>query len=383
MASLSAGPREGRGLTRCTRCIMDTTVPDITFDAAGVCNYCHHYEARAARDLHLDPAGRETLLRVVERMRQEGRGHDYDCVLGVSGGLDSTMALYEIRQFGLRPLAIHLDNGWNTELSVSNIERLVRGLGVELYTHVLDWEEFRDLQLGFLRASIPNAEIPTDHAIIALLFNLAARHGIRYIVSGSNVVSEAIMPDVWMSDSKDLRLIKAVHRRFCTRPLRTYPTLSLRRWARYTFLRGVKYFPVLNYVPYVKADARALMAERFGWKDYGGKHYESIYTRFFQGYILPRKFGIDKRIAHYSTLINSGQMTREAALADMANPPYPEAQMMEDRVYLIKKLAIDEAEWEAIMAAPPKSHLDYPNSEAIYRRLAPVAQFSKRFLTAR
>jgi len=278
------------------------------------------------------------------------------------------MALYTIKKIGLRPLAVHLDNGWNSELSVRNIEHVVKNLNIDLYTYVLDWEEFKDLHLSFLKSSIANAEIPTDHAIVAILYHTAAKNGIQYIISGGNIVTEAIMPASWMYDARDWRLIKSIHRKFGNIKLTSFPSLNLFKWMNYTFVKNIKYFPILNYIKYVKKDAIKQLEKELGWKPYGHKHYESIYTRFFQGYILPRKFKIDKRKAHLSTLICSGQMTREEALEEMKRDIYAPNEMEEDRKYVIKKFGITEEEFEEIMSKPIKSFRDYANNSLIFNR---------------
>lgn len=362
----------------CTRCIMDTTVPDIQFDDEGVCNYCKQCAERMRNELHYDAAGQKSLELLVDEIKRKGAHSDYDCLVGVSGGVDSTYVAYLVKKrFGLRPLAVHLDNGWDAELAVSNIEQILKRLNIDLYTYVLDWEEFKDLQVSFLKASIANAEIPTDHAIGAILYRVAAAKGISYVITGGNIVTEAIMPAVWMSDNRDLRLIKAVHRKFGRVKLKTYPQLSIVDWAYYTFIKGIKYVQILNYVPYVKAEAKRVLCDELGWRDYGGKHYESIYTRFFQSYILPRKFGIDKRKAHLSTLIMSGQITRDEALAEMEKPTCSPGQLEEDGEYVMKKLGLGYDEFAKIMTAPAKSFSDYPNSAYLRRRFAFVVKFAK------
>jgi len=363
----------------CTQCIMDITVPDIQFDDEGVCNYCKQYEERIRSELHYDKAGQERLQSLIAESKRKGAHRDYDCLIGVSGGVDSTYVAYLVKErFGLRPLAVHLDNGWDAELAVNNVEQVLKRLDIDLYTYVLDWEEFKDLQVSFLKASIANAEIPTDHAIIAILFRTAAERNIPYIITGANIVTEAIMPDCWMYDNRDLRLIKAVHRKFGRVKLQAYPQISLLRFAYYIFVKGIKYFPILNYVPYVKEDAKQMLSDELGWRDYGGKHYESIYTRFFQSYLLPRKFNIDKRRAHLSNLILSGQMTRDEALAEMEEPPCPSDQLEEDGEYVMKKLGLSYDEFLRIMAAPVQSVSDYPNNAHLWRRFASVVRFARR-----
>lgn len=346
----------------CTRCILDTTVPGIEFDDEGVCSYCKQYDNQVQDMFHYDAAGQKTLEAVIAEIKRKGACRDYDCLIGVSGGVDSTYVAYLVKKrFGLRPLAVHLDNGWDSELAVANVERLLKQLDVDLFTYVLDWEEFKDLQLSFLKASIANAEIPTDHAITATLYRVAASNDISYVITGSNFVTEAIMPKTWMYDSTDWWLVESVHRKFGKTELTAFPHLSIWDHFYYNFVKRIKFFRILNYVPYVKDEAKRMLADEMGWRDYGGKHYESIYTRFFQTHILPRKFGMDKRKPHLSALILSGQMTRDEALAEMEKLPCPSDQLEEDGEYVMKKLGLSHEEFGRIMAAPPQSYSDYRN----------------------
>lgn len=355
---------------------MDTTDPDIQFDPQGVCNYCHHYKRRAEKELGYDAAGQEKLRKVIEEIKSHGKGKEYDCVIGLSGGVDSTAVAYYVKQLGLRPLAVHLDNGWNSELAVSNVEGIVKTLNIDLFTYIIDWEEFKDLQLAFLKASVTNLEIPTDHAINSLMYQIAAKRGIKYIIGGGNIVTEAIMPESWGYDSKDWKHIKAIYRRFGrNKRLKSFPHTSLPAFAYYFFVKRIKYFPILNYIPYVKKEAIQLIERELGWRNYHGKHYESIFTRFFQGYILPTKFNIDKRKAHFSTLICSGQMTRVEALKEMEKEPYPPQMVKEDKSYVLKKFGLTEQEFDGIMSQPIKSPQDYPSSYVLSRQIPWMMNF--------
>lgn len=353
----------------CTRCVMDTSDPEITFAADGHCNHCERALTLLRTKLPRYTEGEFQIDRVVARMKDAGRGRPYDCIIGVSGGVDSTYVAWVVKQHGLRPLAVHFDNGWNSELAVQNIEQALRRLEIPLHTHVVDWEEFRDLQLAFLRASVPDAEIPTDHAIGALLHHTAAKFGVRYIISGTNVSTESILPLSWTYYVSDWKYIRAIHRRFGTTRLRSYPHSSLARYVYHILGRRIRTVSLLNSVPYDKKVAVGVLERELGWHNYGGKHHESIYTRFFQSYILPRKFGIDKRRAHYSSLIMSGQMTRDEALAALEQPVADERLLAEDRAYVIKKLGIPEREFDAIMSAPVRSYRDYPNDSKRYAQM--------------
>lgn len=362
----------------CTRCIMDTTDPEIEFDENGVCNHCRSFEALARERVFTGDAGQQQLERIVNRIKEEGQGKEYDCIVGVSGGVDSTFVAYTVKQLGLRTLAVHLDNGWDSELAVNNIEKALKCLEMDLYTHVLDWEEFKDLQIAFLKASTPDAEAPTDHAIAAVLFQEAAKRGIRYVISGGNVVSEAILPQSWAYGAFDWRYIRSVHRRFGTVPLRTYPHFSLTDLMRYVWLHKIRFIRILNYIPYHREQAIQTLEKELGWRYYGGKHYESIYTRFFQGYILPKKFNIDKRKAHLSTLINAGQLTRAEALKAMEHNPYTEEMQKSDREYVIKKFGLTETEFEHIMSLPVKRFSDYPNYYSLLKRTKGLVKLAKQ-----
>jgi N-acetyl sugar amidotransferase len=364
----------------CVRCIMDTTDPDIVFDAAGVCSHCHRYAVVARQRLIPRAERQQRRDALVAEIRQAGRGKPYDCVIGVSGGVDSTYVAWLVKDLGLRPLAVHLDNGWNSELAVANIEKTLKTLGIDLYTHVIDWNEFRDLQVSFLKAATPDGEVATDHAIFALLYRIAATHGIRHVITGTNVATEAVLPQKWGYGYFDWRYVQDVRRRFGTSRLSSYPHFSLAKLAYYVFIRRIRMVSILNYIDYDKASAMQLLQDKLGWVYYGGKHYESIYTRFYQAYLLPRKFDIDKRKAHLSTLICSGQMTREQALASMKEPVYPEHLLEEDRAYAVKKLALSEEQFDAIMKSPNKTFLDYRTSHGIFESAKRMVNATRRHI---
>jgi N-acetyl sugar amidotransferase len=362
---------------------MDTTDPLIEFDAEGICNHCRRWEARVAAEIPADGASAERrIAALVDRIQREGRGKTYDCIIGVSGGVDSTTVAYHVKRLGLRPLAVHLDNGWNTELAVDNIRRTLEVLGIDLYTHVLDWDEFRDLQVAFLRASVPNCEIPTDHAISALMMRLAARHGIRFVISGGNLATEGILPLSWTYYNQDLRHLRAIHRRFGRGRLRTYPTMSLGRWGWYVLGRRIRVVRLLNLVGYSKTEATALIKRELGWRPYPAKHFESLYTRFYQGHYLPTKFGYDKRRAHFSTLVMAGDMTRDQALAEMERHPYADGDLPHDREYVLRKLRLTPDEFQQILEAPNRRHEDYPSNARIFHGMSSAREWFKRLATA-
>lgn len=359
---------------------MDTTDPDIAFDDDGVCSHCHRYERVARQRLVPLDVRKQQLDELVSEIKAAGTGKPYDCVIGISGGVDSTYVAWLVRDLGLRPLAVHLDNGWNSELAVANIEKTLRTLGIDLYTHVIDWEEFRDLQVSFLKASTPDGEVPTDHAIFALLYQLALKNGVHHVITGTNVVTEAVLPEKWGYGYFDWRYVKDVHRRFGSARLSTYPHFSLIQLAYYVFVRRIRMVSILNYVEYDKAEAMRLLQDQLGWVYYGGKHYESIYTRFYQAYILPRKFNIDKRKAHYSNLICSGQMTRDEALAKMNEPVYPDDLLIQDREYVIKKLRLNPGEFDQIMQAPNLTFESYRTSHALFEKAKKLVNATRKYI---
>lgn len=349
----------------CSRCIMDTSDPEIEFDATGVCNHCDRYSMVMANDATHGHEGRSALEAIAERIRAEGKRKQYDCIIGLSGGVDSTYVAYLARQLGLRPLAIHLDNGWNSETAARNIENVVSRLGIDLQTKVLDWAEFRDLQVAFLRASTPDCEIPTDHAIAAVLYRAAIANGVRYIVSGTNFATELMMPRSWSFGHFDWRYISSVAARHGQRPLRQFPHYTaFERDVSFPFWHRLREVAPLNFVAYSKQAIAEVIEREVGWRDYGSKHHESIYTRFQQTWILPRKFGIDKRRAHLSCLVNSGQLSREQAIRDIANPAVEPRQLDIDRRFVLKKLGLSDSEFAAIETAPIRSFWDYDSYEA-------------------
>lgn len=352
----------------CTRCVMDTSAPDIVFDAAGVCSYCKIHEEKVA----LAPFSRDgadtKLAALVQQIKSESKG-EYDSIVGLSGGVDSSYVAYQAVKLGLRPLAVHFDNGWNSELAVKNIEQLVKRLGLDLQTFVIDWEEFRDIQRSFFKANVVDIEMVTDHAIFAAMYRLARQHGIRYILSGTNAQTESIMPPAWQHFKFDRLNLKSIHKRFGTVPIKRYPTLSVWGMAWNHYVRGAKSVSLLNYLPYRKDEAMRTLQSELGWQYYGGKHYESTFTKFYQAHILPVKFGIDKRRIHFSDLIMNGEMTRDEALQELARPTYEAAALDQDRAYVCKKLGFSAQEFAEYLAAPPVNHFSYPSYARLAQRL--------------
>lgn len=354
----------------CSRCIMNrASDPELVLDANSVCNHCLRYDQLEASRGYQPGKADADLSRIVARIKKAGEGKPYDCVIGVSGGVDSSYVAYISKSLGLRPLAVHLDNGWNAELAVGNIEKLLGTLDIDLHTHVLDWREFRQLQRSFLLGSTPDGEVPTDHAIQALLWETAAKHHVKYILSGMNFATESISVGAWSNGHSDWRYIRSVHAKFENSPLSNYPHYGFLKLMYWNLIRGIRTISILNYVPYNKEAAQLTLEKELGWRRYAGKHYESVYTRFYQGYVLPTKFGIDKRRGHLSDLINSRQIEREEALELISRPDYEGEVLERDRKFVCKKLKFTDEEFQAIMEAPPKKYRDYPNSNAVVQTL--------------
>lgn len=350
-----------RPYQQCNRCVMDTTDPEITFDTQGFCNHCTDFFDRLSRKVYRGEESDRELALLVEKIRKSGKGKPYDCVIGLSGGIDSSYAVWVARQHGLRPLAVHLDNGWNSEEASRNIRNVAEKLGVDYESYVLDYEEFKDLQLAFLKASVPEMETPTDIAIPAALHRVAARHGIKYVISGGNYATEGILPRFWHYNAKDVKYLKAIHRRFGKRKLKSFPLFGWKQEMYFKLARGIRMVYLLNYVPYAKDEAMAFLEKELGWKYYGGKHYESKYTGFVQSYILPEKFNLDYRKATFSTQICAGAMSREEALGILKTPPWNPQQVAREKEYVSKKLGISLQDFENLLQQRPLSYLDYPN----------------------
>jgi N-acetyl sugar amidotransferase len=354
------------GYQQCAHCVLDSNDdPAITFDDFGVCSYCRKYEENEKLLVKKGDEGKRELDRIVGLIKESGKHKPYDCILGISGGVDSTYLAYQAKQLGLRPLCVHFDNGWNSELATKNIENLVSKLGFDLHTFVVDWEEFKDLQLAFFKASVIDIELPTDHAMLATLYTLALDHKIEYVLSGHNIVTESVLPESWYFNKRDSIHIEAISQRFGTIPLKTFPLLTPSLKFRVEWER-IKSVGLLNLMPYNKAEVKKFITKEIGWRDYGGKHYESIFTRFYQGYVLVKKFGVDKRKAHLSNLICSGQITREEAIEELKKSPYDPSVLASDYDFVLKKLELTREAFESIMALPVKKHTDYPFGDSVY-----------------
>lgn len=353
----------------CVNCVMDTTDAKIVFDDEGVCDHCNTFYRDIQPRWHTDERGQRELDAIVARIRKAGTGRDFDCIIGMSGGIDSSYLTYLAKEkLGLRPLVFHVDAGWNSQEALNNIEKLVDRLGLDLYTEVIDWEEMRDLQLAFIKSGVPHIDTPQDHAFFATMYNFAEKHGVRYILTGANYSTECIRnPIEWMYYQSDSIQLRDIHRQFGAAPLVNFPTTSILRHKVYLrYLKGITVVSPLNYLPYIKADAMRMLVDEFGWQPYPQKHFESRFTRFYEGYWLPKRFGFDTRRVQFSSLILTGQMTRDEALSRLAQLPYDEATIAHDFEYVATKLGITPGELQGYMDAPRRSFRDYRSQEAIY-----------------
>ena len=347
---------------QCTRCVMDTSAADITFDENGVCNYCTEFLERSGHIIHEKLADKEARLQeLVEQVKASGKGKPYDCIVGVSGGVDSSWTLVEVKRLGLRPLAVHMDNGWNSELAQNNIANLVRGLGVDLYTHVIDWNEYRELMQAFFDADVIDVELLYDNAMLAVNYQQAVKYGLKFIIAGTNQATEGMpMPPGWNWFKYDKAHIVALARKHGIRGLNTFPAIGVMQFYWYYYVRGVRWTSLLDYVHYNKFEVLEKLERLHGYKRYPFKHYESVFTRFYQGYILPEKFGVDKRVLHLSTLVASEQMTRAEALKLLEGIPYTsEAELMVDLTYFLKKMQWSRQQLDDYMARPEVLHSHY------------------------
>ena len=362
----------------CSKCIMDSfNDPDIKFDENGICNHCSQFDVA----FNKFPKGSEKKLALesmIDKIKKNGLNKKYDCLLGVSGGVDSSYLAYLCKFYDLRPLIIHFDNGWNSELAANNIQHILSKLKFDFQTHVINWEEFKDLQLSYFKAGVVDLEFPTDHAIIASMFHIAKQHRIKYVLSGHNIVTEGTyLPKSWVHSKLDYINLKDIHSKYGKLKLNTYPYLSFLKKLYYNFIVKFEYVQLLNYVDYNKELIKKKLVEELSWRDYGGKHFESIFTRFYQGYILPNKFQIDKRRFHYSCLIQSKQITKEDAIQALKKPIYNPEMLITDKEFVLKKLDFTNESFENYMKSPIKKHSDFKTEDKLWNRYFKLIKFFK------
>jgi N-acetyl sugar amidotransferase len=342
---------------------MDTSDPAITFDENGNCNHCDHFFKEHKNNIYQGEKSDRQLEIIVNKIKKAKGKKKYDCLVGISGGVDSSYVAYKVVQLGLNPLAVHVDNGWDSEESVNNIKNVCNKLNIDYQSYVLNWEEFKDIQLSILKSSIVEVEIPTDVAVTGAIHKIASENNIKFIICGSNLATEGILPDLWFYDPKDLRLLKSIQKRFGKNSLKSFPDFDYKKEIYYKFISGIRQIYLLNYLPYNKEDAIKTLENEVNWKNYGGKHHESVYTRFVQSYLQPVKFDLDYRRATFSSQICTGEITREYALEELKKKPYDPEKIEAEKEYIAKKLGITFKEFEEIMQSPPKSYKDYPNNE--------------------
>ncbi|PWB36009.1 LPS biosynthesis protein [Pseudomonas sp. SDI] len=349
----------------CKTCIMDTSDPNIRFDAQGSCEYCANFRSNIQPNWHTDARGEAELSNIAKRIKADGKGRDFDCIIGLSGGLDSSYLAYVAKEkMGLRPLLFHVDAGWNTDQAVGNIEKLVDGLGLDLYTEVINWEEMKSLQVAFLKAQVPDQDIPQDTAFFSALYKFAKAHKIKYVLTGGNYSTECCRePEEWGAyPGIDKTLINGIHDQFGSRKLKSFPIVDVMAYKLYyRYVLGMQVVRPLNLLPYVKQEAEETLERLFGWKRFQHKHHESRFTRFYEDYWMPRKFGYEKRRAHFSSLIMTGQMTREAAMERIAKPELDEQFLISEFEYVANKLDLSVPELQAIFDGKNKTFHDYKN----------------------
>lgn len=360
---------------------MDTSDATIVFDAHGICNHCLHFDAVTCKEWFPNDEGARRWNLIAEDIREAGKGQEYDCILGLSGGVDSSYLALKVKDWGLRPLVVHVDAGWNSELAVANIEAVVKHCNFDLHTHVVDWEEMRDLHLAYLRSGISNQDVPQDHVFFSTLYHFATRNKIRYILSGGNLATEGIFPGSWHGAAMDSINLKAIHREFGERPLKSYSTINFfEYYFWYPLIKKMRTARPLNFMPYNKDLAIAEMEKAMGWRSYGRKHGESLFTKLFQNHYLPHKFGYDKRLPHLSSLIVSGQMTRDEALAKLQEPLYDPDELEIDIAYFCKKLRITRNQFDEFLKPPGRLYSEFPNWDGRHRLIKALQKKMERLL---
>lgn len=352
----------------CTRCVMDTTDQHIEFDSGGVCNHCIRFESELAKRWHPNDFGRQQLSRIIDKIKEDGKRKEYDCIIGLSGGVDSSYLALAIKDYGLRPLVVHVDAGWNSELAVHNIEQIVKYCEFDLHTHVMDWGEIKDLQLAYLKAGVANQDVVQDHAFFASLYHFATKNKIKYVISGGNIATESVEPFSWEHSAMDSRNLVAIHKKFGSGKVRNFKTISFfDYYFYYPLIKGLTVVRPLNFIPYSKELSIKVLKEKVGYKEYGRKHGESRFTKFFQNHYLPKKFNIDKRRSHLSSLILAKQLTRVEALAELEKPLYDQIELAEDKAYIAKKLGISIQQLESYIDEPSRHYSEFDNWDNLYK----------------
>lgn len=363
---------------------MDTTDPAITFDEKGVCNHCRTFEEVISKGYFPNEEGRKKLDSLLNKIKSDGKGKEYDCIIGLSGGVDSCYLALKVKEWSLRPLVVHIDTGWNSELAVANINKVIDFCGYELFTHVVDWEEMRDLQVAFLRSGVSNQDVPQDHAIFATIYHFAVENNIKYILTGGNISTEGVFPAAWQGNAMDAINLRAIHKKFGERNLKSYKTISLfEYYFWYPFVKKMRTVRPLNFMKYDKKLAIEEMEQKIGWRNYGRKHGESIFTKLFQNYYQPEKFGYDKRLPHLSSLIVTGQLTREEALEQLKTPLYQADELENDISYFCRKLNLTRDEFDRFISDPPHHYTDFANSDSRIETLRKIQKFAERIFKNR
>jgi len=351
----------------CVRCVMDTTDSEINFDTEGVCNHCHQFDNETSKGWFPNEEGKKQLEEMFNKIKQERKGHEYDCILGLSGGLDSSYLALIMKEYAMRPLVVHVDAGWNSELAVYNIEKIVKYCDYDLHTHVMSWPEIRDLQLAYLKAGVANQDVVQDHAYFSSLYHFAVDNKIDYVISGGNIATESVFPQSWHHAAMDAINLKAIHKKHGAMALKSYKTISfLQYYLYYPFIKKMKSVRPLNYLPYSKEVALSELEEKVGYKSYGRKHGESRFTKFFQNHYLPEKFNMDKRKPHFASMVLSGLLTREQALKELNKPLYDEQELREDKYYIAKKLGVSVEGLEGYISQEGHDYTEYPNWDSRY-----------------
>lgn len=362
----------------CSNCVMDTSDSKIIFDESGMCDHCIDFYENVKPNWHTDERGDRALKEIVDKIKIEGEGKDFDCILGMSGGVDSSYLLHlAVTNLGLRPLVFHVDGGWNSELAVNNIQVMIEKLGLDLYTEVINWEEMKDFQLAFFKSGVPHLDIPQDHAFIATLYNFADKHNIKYILNGGNISTECVRnPMEFLYYGTDMAQIRDIKKRFGTIEMKTYPFSPVLRHKFYLrYLKGLTVVKPLNYMPYVKDDALKLLATEYGWTPYPQKHFESRFTKFYEAYWLPERFGFDTRRVQFSSLILTEQMSRAKAIEKLNKPAYNPETIEEEFKYIATKLGISVEELRGYFSAEKKFYWDYKNQLSMFKLGAKVLKF--------